>query len=106
MKYLLLLTAIIVNVVSYIILKSISGRPHNFEWLIQFLAGLALAGCTTFLFTLALKDFNLSQAYPIFCGGSIALIFIVSYFLFREKTSILQGIGIITIIAGVYMVTR
>lgn len=105
MKFLLLISAILVNVVSYCILKSVSGKSFNMVWLGKFSLGIILAGVTTFLFTLALKGLGLTVAYSVFCGGSIALIMVASLLLFQESIIWTNYFGVVVIIIGIVMVT-
>ena len=106
MKWVFLILSILLNVLSYLVLKSIADRPYSPRWLAQFAGGLALAGCTTFLFTRSLKDFSLALAYPVFCGASIGLILAFSHFLYKDKLSLINGGGILLILAGIFLVSR
>ena len=105
MKFILLISAVVINVISYCILKSASGKPFNIVWLGQFSLGIILAGVTTFLFTIALKELGLTVAYSIFAGGSIALIMIASLLLFKEDINWTNFIGVGVIILGIVLVT-
>ncbi|HWK07470.1 MAG TPA: SMR family transporter [Puia sp.] len=106
MKWIFLTSSILLNVLSYLVLKSIADRPYNPGWLARFAGGLALAGCTTFLFTRSLKDFSLALAYPVFCGASIGLILVASHFIFKDKLNLVNGAGILVILAGIFLVSR
>ncbi|TDX01468.1 DMT family transporter [Dinghuibacter silviterrae] len=105
MGYVLLAISTIINCLSYLVLKAVSGKSYSFQWVLQFTGGLILAGITTFLFTRSLKELKLSVAYPIFCGVSIILVLLTSWMAFHEKISLLNFMGAIVIIAGVYMVS-
>lgn len=106
MKYAFLSLAVLFNITAYIIFKSISGKQNNLLWYILFCTGLIIAGINTFFFTKSLKDINLGIAYPIFSGVSIALIIIISFFVFHEKLNLLNIIGAIIIIFGIVLLTR
>ena len=106
MKYLFLSLAVLFNVSAYIIFKTISGKPNNFNWFIIFSVGLILGAINTFLFTKSLKELNLSIAYPIFSGASISLVILISVFIFNEKLNIINLLGAIIIIFGIVLLTR
>ena len=73
MRYIYLFLSIAFNVTSYLLYKNISNKPHDILWIVIFTIGLALGGVNVFFFTKALKDIQLSIAYPIFSGGCIFL---------------------------------
>lgn len=54
---------------------------------------------------LALKEFELSKAYP-FMSLSFVLVFVVSFFLLKETISIQKIVGYILIIAGIIVISR
>jgi len=66
MKHVYLFLSIAFNVLSYIVYKSISNKETNIVWLIIFALGLILGGINVLFFTRALRNINLSIAYPIF----------------------------------------
>ena len=106
MKYLFLIFAVLFNVSAYIIFKTISGKPNNFNWFAIFSIGLILGAINTFLFTKSLKEINLSIAYPVFSAASISLIILTSVFLFNEKLNVINIIGAFVIIIGIILLTR
>jgi multidrug transporter EmrE-like cation transporter len=106
MKFLLLFFAVIFNVSAYVIFKTISGKPNNFQWFITFSIGLLLGAINTFLFTKSLKEINLGIAYPIFSAASITIIILVSVFIFNEKFNLINIFGAFLIIFGIVLLTK
>jgi uncharacterized membrane protein len=54
---------------------------------------------------LALKEFELSKAYP-FMSSSFVIVVILSYFFLKETISIEKTVGCILIIAGIIVISR
>jgi uncharacterized membrane protein len=54
---------------------------------------------------LALKEFELSKAYP-FMSLSFVMVLIISYFFLKETVSIQKVIGCVLIIAGIIVISR
>jgi len=106
MKHVYLFLSIAFNVLSYIVYKSIAHKESNIIWLIIFTAGLILGGINVLCFTRALKDINLSIAYPIFSGTSIFLMVILSYFIFGEKISAMNIAGAGVIVLGIALISH
>ncbi len=106
MKHVYLFLSIAFNVLSYIIYKSISNKETNFFWLIIFTLGLILGGINVLFFTRALRNINLSIAYPIFSGTSIFLMVTLSYFIFGEKISTMNIAGAGIIILGIALISH
>ncbi|MBN1296752.1 hypothetical protein JXA80_08215 [bacterium] len=71
-----------------------------------FLAGLACFGLNLICYTQALSRMNLSVAYPVMVGAGFAIIGGASYFMFNERLTVLQYVGILLILAGVTLVAR
>jgi multidrug transporter EmrE-like cation transporter len=105
MSYLYLILSVIFNVVSYLVYKSISNKPHDLIWIIYFACGLILGGVNIFFFTKALKNINLSISYPIFSGACIALMIISSYILFNERMNSYNIIGAVVVIIGIILLS-
>ena len=53
------------------------------------------------LLTLALKKIDLSIAYAVWAGAGTALIAIIGILFFKEPATMIKGISIVLIIAGV-----
>lgn len=54
---------------------------------------------------LALKEFELSKAYP-FMSLSFVLVLVISFFLLKESVSIQKIVGCILIITGIIVISR
>ena len=106
MNYSLLALAVAFNVGSYVIFKSVSAKAHDLAWAGLFACGLALGALNVFLFTTALRELRLATAYPIFAGASIALIVLVSTWLFHEKMTSLNLAGAGMVVLGIALLSR
>jgi multidrug transporter EmrE-like cation transporter len=53
----------------------------------------------------ALKEFDLSKAYP-FMSLSFVCVMVISYWLFKESVSTQKIIGSVLIVAGIYLVSK
>ncbi len=67
---------------------------------IKLIAGFFLYFCSSILYILALKNIDLSIAYPTIAVSYI-LIIVLSFFIFKESISLNKIIGIILITLGV-----
>jgi multidrug transporter EmrE-like cation transporter len=106
MKYALLALAVVFNAVAYAIFKAISHKPHSLAWASMFAVGLVLGALNLLCFTFALRELNLGVAYPIFAGGTIALIVLTSVWLFEESFTQTNLAGAALVILGVVLLTR
>ncbi len=106
MKYVYLFLSIAFNVLSYIVYKSIANKEGNFLWFAIFSLGLILGGINILFFTKALKNINLSIAYPVFSGTSILLMVVLSHLIFGEKISGINMAGAVVIIAGIALISH
>ena len=106
MQYLVLTFSIILNVSGYLIFKQISGRVMDLTWYMLFIGGLLLGAVATFCFTVALKTLKLSTAYPMFAGGTVLLIVILSTIIFNERLSPVILFGALLTLTGIYFLTR
>ena len=106
MNYFLLSLAVAFNVGSYVIFKRVSARPHDLAWAGLFACGLALGATNIFFFTTAMRELRLATAYPIFAGASIAVIVVVSTWLFHEKISSMNLAGAAMVVLGIAFLSR
>jgi multidrug transporter EmrE-like cation transporter len=106
MKYVYLFLSIAFNVGSYILYKSISNKEVNILWYAIFALGLILGGINILFFTKALKNINLSIAYPVFSGISIFLMVTLSHFIFSERISAVNMAGAVVIIVGIALISN
>lgn len=69
------------------------------------IGGLAIYGTGVIFWLLALSNFELSYVYP-FASLSYIGIIIGSYFLFKERITMMRVLGIAVIIAGVLITSQ
>jgi len=105
MKYSYLLLAIAFNVASYLLYKSIAHKPGGILWTAIFGTGLVLGAINVFFFTKALKDIQLSIAYPVFSGGCIFLMALLSYAIFGERMAAIHVVGAAVIVLGIALMS-
>lgn len=106
MEFAYLTLAVVFNVAAYVVFKLISPRSHDSVWLGLFGFGLLLGAINVGFFTAALKKLNLSVAYPVFSGASIAAIVLVSAAAFSEEFKLLNAVGALLVVAGIAALTR
>jgi multidrug transporter EmrE-like cation transporter len=104
-SYLQLGSAVVFNVASYLVYRSIADAVPRIWWPV-FAVGLMLGAANTFLFARSIKAIPLSVAYPVFTGASFAVITLAAAFAFHERLlpSHLLGIGLV--VTGIVLVTR
>lgn len=68
---------------------------------IYLLIGIRCYGLSTTFYVLVLGKFNLSVAYPIVIGLTVATTVIAGIIIFKEKVSMLQLIRIILLFSGI-----
>jgi len=105
MKYFYLFLSVAFNVVSYLLYKSISNKQSDFLWFMVFVSGLIIGGINVLFFTKALKDIQLSIAYPVFSGACIFLMILSSNVIFGERISFINMIGGIVVVAGIALMS-
>lgn len=115
---LLLLAALVCNAAANILVKYGMLRRARLEegaqatgWMTQFidpyfLLGVLFFALNLFAYSLALKHFRLSIAYPVMVSGGYAIILLVSWFVFREKLSPAQFSGVAMILVGLWLAVR
>nr|WP_306220371.1 EamA family transporter [Cohnella sp. WQ 127256] len=72
---------------------------------VSVLLGLCLYALSSVTWIFAVAKVDLSKAYPMVAVGYV-LVFICSYFLFNEPISTIKIAGLITIVAGVIMISQ
>jgi len=100
-----LAAAVLLNVGSYLLYRSIADAEPRIWWP-RFALGLAFGACNTFLFARALKVLPLSVAYPAFTGASFAFITLAAALTFQERLPPVHLLGIGLVMAGIFLVTR
>jgi multidrug transporter EmrE-like cation transporter len=106
MKYLYLFLSIAFNVASYLLYKSIANKRGDIIWLIVFASGLILGGINVLFFTKALKDIDLSIVYPVFSGGCIFFMVLLSHIIFGEKISTINMAGAAVVVVGIALMSK
>jgi len=106
MRYVYLFLSVAFNVASYLLYKSIANKQSDILWFILFASGLILGGINILFFTRALKDINLSIAYPVFSGGCIFFTVILSHVIFGEKMSVINIVGAAVVVAGIALMSN
>ena len=106
MKYFFLFLSAAFNVISYILYKSISNRQTDFFWMVIFVTGLVLGIVNVFFFTKALKNIPMSIAYPVFSGGCIFFLMLLSHTFFGEKITTVNFIGAAVVVVGIALMTH
>ena len=106
MKYLYLFLSIAFNVASYLLYKSIANKQGDIVWIVVFASGLVLGGINVLFFTKALKDIDLSIAYPIFSGGCIFFMVLLSHLIFGERISMINMAGAAVVVVGIALMSK
>ena len=102
--YLQLGSAVLFNVASYLVYRSIADAVPRIWWPI-FAVGLMLGAANTFLFARSIKAIPLSIAYPVFTGASFAFIALAAALAFHERLSPIHLLGIGLVITGIFLVS-
>jgi multidrug transporter EmrE-like cation transporter len=119
MGYLYIFLTVVLTVYGQIILKwrlnQLAALPEDFTDKIVFLVKAVFdpyifssffsAFIASLTWMAALKEFDLSKAYPFMSLSFIGVLFI-SYFLFKETLSVQKIIGTIMIVAGIIIVSK
>lgn len=118
MLYLFLALSILSNVAANVSLKIGAGRLSGLNWhlpiqsFLKIITNIPLvAGAAFFVFSFAcyiyiLNQANLSLAYPILTSVAMILVTLISVFYLNETLKIIQVVGIISIIIGVWLVSH
>ena len=71
-----------------------------------FLFGLFFYGVNVFLFAKSLDKLDVSVAYPALAGTGFALLAFTAKWIFKERMSLFQWIGIVLILAGILLISK
>jgi multidrug transporter EmrE-like cation transporter len=110
--------AIVFNIAAQFLLKKTATnstiKEFNYEsiynYLLQsmfsltFIAGIASAFLASVLYLISLNKLPLSVAFP-FTGFSFIAIFLIGIFIFDEKLNLLNSIGLILMLIGIFLIT-
>ncbi|MGV7106837.1 DMT family transporter [Flavobacterium sp. U410] len=99
MKYLFLGLAIVLEVIGSSFMKASNGFSKLLPTTISIVAYIACF----FFFSQALKSINLGIAYAIWGGLGIVLTAIISMVIFKQSLDVPAIVGIILIVAGVFV---
>lgn len=114
MSWLILVFGILANALASILIKVAVMPPRaspslkNIEQILTnwpLWLGLTLYGTAFLLYTAALAKFPLNIAHPVLTTGSVALVALLSAFIFKETFSWSMIIGITLVMLGVLLIT-
>jgi multidrug transporter EmrE-like cation transporter len=71
-----------------------------------FVLGVGLFGLNLVFYSMALRTFRISIAYPVMVSGGYCLILVAGWFLFQERLTLAQYGGIALILSGIWLVVR
>jgi multidrug transporter EmrE-like cation transporter len=114
LKWLILILGIATNAGASVMVKIATLPPRRFpsfsdpgaaltNW--PFWLGLVLYAAAFFLYAAALARLPLNVAHPILTSGAIATVSVLAAVLFRETFYWTTVLGIVCIIAGVFLIT-
>ncbi|MCA9730322.1 MAG: hypothetical protein KC729_21755 [Candidatus Eisenbacteria bacterium] len=118
LPHIFLVTALVCNAAANVIIKHAMtkgtpppvGAPLMTKLLAVlsplFVLGVTLFGLNLLCYSIALRTFRISVAYPIMVSGGYCLILIAGWFLFHEKLNLVQYSGIALILSGIWLVVR
>jgi multidrug transporter EmrE-like cation transporter len=118
--YLLLTAALSFNAIANILIKYSMSRQIRPLFSVQgtslaavapfltwpFLLGIVCFATNLACYSLALRSLKLSFAYPLMVSLGYLLIVVVSWFLFGERLSPVQYLGVGLILVGLWLVVR
>lgn len=81
-------------------LSSLIPRILQSGWL---LSGIGLFGISFLAYLFVLSKYPLNVVYPIFVSSGVIIISLASWFLFKETLTLLQILGIVFIIFGIFL---
>lgn len=118
-NYLILATTIIFTVIAQLLLKKfavyfgeygfsfkiITGLITKFPQNIQLFGSMIFWAIAFLLWVVVLSRIKLNIAYPIVTALNMSLVVLGSYFFFKENLSLVQLIGILIIVFGIFLVS-
>jgi multidrug transporter EmrE-like cation transporter len=103
----LLLTAILFNSAANSCFKFYTTlKSSQLTGVIILVIGLIMGIINTVCYTISLKKIAINVAYPIFSGGCILIITILSVVLFKEKFTIVKILGVFVIFTGIFILAQ
>jgi drug/metabolite transporter (DMT)-like permease len=67
---------------------------------------LAISGLVMLLYIHVLRSQDITKLYPAYTGLAILLVMLMGIVLFKEKPTLVQMIGCVMIVAGVYLIGK
>lgn len=116
--HLFLLTALVSNAAANVLIKYAMTRgeplPAGSSLMTRllsvmsplFVLGVGLFGLNLVFYSMALRTFRISLAYPVMVSGGYCLILVAGWFLFQERLTLAQYGGIALILSGIWLVVR
>ena len=71
-----------------------------------FVGGLFFYGINVVLFAKSLDHLPVARAYPVLAGFGFMLVACAGHFWFGERFTATHWIGLVTILAGIFLITR
>jgi multidrug transporter EmrE-like cation transporter len=114
MKWLILILGIAANASASVLVKLAMVPPRQFPSLANPMAalgnwpfglGLGLYGAAFLLYAAALARLPLNVAHPVLTSGAVAAVAALSLLIFREPIYWTTIVGIVLVLAGVFLIT-
>ncbi|MFD0676204.1 MULTISPECIES: cation/cationic drug transporter [unclassified Paenibacillus] len=108
MTYFFIFISILLGAFAQILMKIGTGKAETMIKIFlnpYVMSGLVLYGLSAITWIFAISKVQLSFAYPMVSLGYV-LVFVLSYFVFKEPIGILRCAGLLTIVAGVVMISK
>lgn len=80
-----------------------SFQSQKFGIVMGLLAGL-LVGCYALVLNKSFTENKIAIVTPVVFGGAILLTTILSFFIFKEKVSLVEGIGLVFVLVGLAVI--
>ena len=116
MTFIVFVMAILLNAVANILMKAGALKPEKANQLSDvflnmimnpvIIAGILCFGLGLAAYNYVLIRTDLSVAYPIMTSVGYVVVIMASWFFFNESLTAIQIIGILLIIAGVWMIAK
>lgn len=107
--WLFVVTAGLLSTAGNLCLKkaSMTSSGMNFIGMIfqpYFIGGMFFYGVNVILFATALKNLDVSKAYPVLAAIGFSTLSIMAAIVFRESLSLTNYVGLLVILAGIFLV--
>ena len=107
-SWVLIFLAGINSTIGNVLIKLSQSKPDFFSsvFSIFFIAGCFFYMLNLLLFAYALKELDVSKAYPVLVAISVLSLGSVGVFVLGEHISFLNALGIILLLGGVFLITQ